>query len=41
MNANRAVQVNCFLLRVAAGSLFFQAGGMKFLGLVRLVGGNF
>ena len=29
MNMNRAVQVTYFLLRVVAGLLFLQAGGMK------------
>ena len=29
MNVNRAVQVTYFLLRVVAGLLFLQAGGMK------------
>jgi len=29
MNTNRAVQVTVFLLRVVAGLLFLQAGGMK------------
>ena len=32
MNWNRAVQVTSFLLRVVAGLLFFQAGGMKLFG---------
>jgi putative oxidoreductase len=32
MNMNRAVQVAYFLLRVVAGLLFFQAGGMKLFG---------
>jgi len=32
MNTNRAVQVTYFLLRVVAGLLFLQAGGMKLLG---------
>ena len=29
MNVNRAVPITVFLLRVVAGLLFFQAGGMK------------
>ena len=29
MNMNRARQVTVFLLRVVAGLLFLQAGGMK------------
>ncbi len=32
MNRSRAVQVAYFLLRVVAGLLFFQAGGMKLFG---------
>ena len=32
MNTNRAVQITRFLLRVVAGLLFFQAGGMKLFG---------
>src|SRR3989338_8720734 len=32
MNMDRARQVTYFLLRVVAGLLFFQAGGMKLLG---------
>jgi putative oxidoreductase len=32
MNRERAIQVTYFLLRVVAGLLFFQAGGMKLLG---------
>ena len=32
MNMDRAVQIAYFLLRVVAGLLFLQAGGMKLLG---------
>ena len=32
MNTNRAAQVAYFLLRVVAGLLFLQAGGMKLFG---------
>ena len=32
MNTNRAIQGTYFLLRVVAGLLFFQAGGMKLFG---------
>lgn len=32
MNMNRAVQITYFLLRVVAGLMFFQSGGMKLLG---------
>jgi putative oxidoreductase len=32
MNRERAIQITYFLLRVVAGLLFFQAGGMKLLG---------
>ena len=32
MNMNRAAQITYFLLRVVAGLLFLQAGGMKMLG---------
>lgn len=32
MNMDRAIQVTYFLLRVVAGLLFLQAGGMKILG---------
>jgi len=32
MNVNRAVQVTYFLLRVVAGFLFLQAGGLILFG---------
>ena len=32
MNSNRAVQISYFLLRVVAGLLFLQVGGMKLFG---------